>query len=85
MVYPVYSYRDNKVGFMPVQCDQNDATAIRGFAYAINGNSGVMNFSPKDFDLYKVGEFDTETGVFKSCVPVLIVSGESVIGVVNHE
>lgn len=82
MIYPVYSYRDSKVGFMPPQCDQTEQAAVRGFAYAINGNDGIMNFSPKDFDLYKVGEFNTETGVLSGlAVPVLVTSGDSVIGV----
>lgn len=81
MKYPIYTYRDLKVGFMPVQCDQSDQSAIRGFSYAINGQTGMMNFAPKDFDLYKVGEFDTETGVIEPCVPTLLVSGASVFGV----
>lgn len=81
MKYPIYSYRDSKVGFMPPQCDQSDASAIRGFAYAINGNNGMMNYAPKDFDLFKVGEFDTDTGSIIACVPVQIASGASVYGV----
>lgn len=79
MKYPMYCYRDTKVGFMPPQCDQSEQAAIRGFSYAINGNDGMMNYSPRDFDLYKVGEFDTETGTINGCMPVLIVSGESVV------
>lgn len=79
MKYGIYCYRDIKVGFMPPQCDQNDQTAIRGFAYAINNNN-VMNFSPKDYDLYKVGEFDVDKGVINALkVPVLIASGVNVI------
>lgn len=81
MKYPMYCYRDQKVGFMPPQADQNDNTAIRGFAYAINSRDGLMNFSPKDYDLYKVGEFDTETGQLTPCTPALVVSGSSVYGV----
>lgn len=81
MKYPVYSYRDQKVGFMPPQCDQSDQSAVRGFSYAINGNNGMMHFSPKDFDLYKVGEFDTDNGTIEPCTPVLIASGSSVFGV----
>lgn len=80
MKYPIYCYRDVKVGFMPPQCDQNDATAIRGFSYAVNGNDGMMNFSPKDFDLYRIGEFDTETGSIMSEIPTLVVTGISVFG-----
>lgn len=80
MKYPMYSYRDVKVGFMPPQCDQSDQSAIRGFSFAINGNNGMMNFAPKDFDLYKVGEFDTDKGTVKACMPELICSGVDVYG-----
>ena len=79
MKYGIYSYRDVKAGFMPPQADANDFTAKRGFAYAVNNNN-IMNFSPKDYDLYKVGEFDVDNGIiigFK--VPELICSGVSVL------
>lgn len=80
MKYSVFSYRDNKVGFgMPV-IDQNEATAIRGFSYAVNGRDGIMGFSPSDFDLYKIGFFDTEKGTIEGITPELVVSGSSVFG-----
>lgn len=81
MKYPLFSYRDVMVGFMPPQADQSEQTAIRGFSYAINNKEGLMNFSPKDYDLYKVGVFDTESGTIEPCTPVLIVAGTSVYGV----
>lgn len=79
MKYPVYCVRDNKVGFQPqLLVEQNDATALRGFAYAVNAE-GIMNYSPSDYDLYKIGEMETDNGVFKSLkVPELIASGSSV-------
>lgn len=80
MKYPVFSYRDLKVGFMPPQVDQSEQAAIRGFSFAINSREGVMNFSHKDFDLYKVGEFDTENGRISAITPTLVVSGASVFG-----
>ena len=79
MKYPIYSYRDSKVGFGTPLCDMNDQSAIRGFAYAINSGNGVMSFSPKDYDLYKIGEFDTDKGIIiAEKIPVLIVYGTSV-------
>lgn len=78
MKLPVYSYRDAKAGFGTPICDQNDVTAIRGFSYAINNREGIMGFSPNDFDLYKIAEFDTEKGIMKGMTPVLVVSGASV-------
>lgn len=83
MKYPMFCYRDNKVGFMLPFCEQNDLAAVRGFSYAINGNDGLMNFSPADYDLYKVGEFDTEKGTVECHTPDLVCSGTSVFGAKN--
>lgn len=61
------------------QCDQSDASAIRGFSFGINGQDGMMNFSPKDFDLFKIGEFDVDKGIIVGYeAPLLIVSGSSI-------
>lgn len=82
MKTPIYSYRDNKVGFGLPIFEMNDQSAIRGFAYRVNAVEGIMNFKPGDFDLYKIGEFDSELGVLiPESVPVLVVSGSSVVGV----
>ena len=78
MIYPMYSIRDQKVGFMMPTCDQSDQSAIRNFSFAINGNNGLMNYSPKDFDLYKIAEFDDEKGEIKPLMPENICSGISV-------
>lgn len=82
MKYPIYAVRDIHVGFNAPMTDINDQVAIRNFTYAINNpNNSVMNFVPKDYDLYKIGEFDSDTGLIASeSVPILIVTGSSVFG-----
>lgn len=81
MKYPLFCVRDVKVGFNNPMTDVSDATAERNFAYAINNND-VMGFASKDYDLYRVGVFDTENGTIEpEVVPVLIVSGDNVYGV----
>lgn len=79
MIYPVYSIKDHKVGYMPPTVDQNDGSAIRNFSYAVN-SGGIMNYSPNDFDLFKIGDFDDEKGKMIGIVPELVVSGSSVFG-----
>lgn len=80
MKYGVYSIRDSKVGFTPPVVDQSDQSAIRGFGFAINNPENIMNFSPKDFDLYKVGEFDSEKGVLIPLdMPELVYNGVSAV------
>lgn len=79
MKRPVYAIRDVAVGFGSPFVDVNDASARRNFAFAVNNNGDTMSFSPKDYDLYKLGEFDHESGTFDLLsVPVLVVTGANV-------
>lgn len=74
----IYSVRDVNVGFNQPFCEKNDDVAIRGFSYAVN-NSDIMGFQPKDFDLYCVGSFDTESGLITGVFPpVLTIHGTEV-------
>ena len=80
MTYDIYSYRDKINGFGMPMIDTNEPSAVRGFHYAVSGKYDLMTFRPSDFDLYRIGKFDAETGVIvPELVPVLICSGESVV------
>lgn len=74
----IYSVRDVNVGWNQPFCEMNDDVAIRGFSYAVN-NSDIMGFSPQDFDLYCLGEFESKTGEISAEIPCLIVHGSEVI------
>lgn len=78
----VYAVRDNKVGFLTPTVEDADAIAIRAFAFSVNNSGGIVGFAPGDFDLYRIGAYDTETSVITPDVPpVLICAGGSVFGV----
>lgn len=79
MNYSMYSVRDLKTTFGNPFLEKNDAAAIRGFTYAINSGNELMHFRPGDYDLYKIGEFDPETGIIEDGFPKLVVSGSSVV------
>lgn len=65
MIYNVYAIRDQKSGrFMQPMNDLNDQTAKRGFSQAVNNPNGIIGFAPKDFDLYRIAEFNDEVGQF---------------------
>lgn len=82
MIYPMYCIRDVKTSFFPPQPAQSDEDAKRNFAMMVNNPSGVMGFSPKDFDLYFVGTFDTEKGVLTPVTPIeFVVSGSAMVQV----
>lgn len=82
MIFPMYSIRDIHTGFMSPMVDQNDNSAARNFAHAIIASDGVMHTHPSDFDLFKIGSFDSENGQLDLLWPVVhIMSGGDVDGI----
>lgn len=79
MKLPIYSIRDVHTGFMTPTVDQNDASAMRNFAHAVMNSASLMNSHPKDYSLYKIGEFDIETGAISGCMPELVTDAFSLI------
>ncbi len=62
MVFGIYCVRDVKSGFQTPTAQVNDAVAIRGFASAVINSDSVLFTHASDFALYKVAEFDADTG-----------------------
>lgn len=85
MIYPICAIRDQKTVFYPPMVEENTQSAIRNFAMNVNAGKGVLGFSPGDFALYHIGNFDSEKGVVEPVVPIdLLVNGNDVFGV-NYE
>lgn len=80
MTYPVYAIRDDKTQFMALlMTEQNDFAAKRQFDLMINSSMTIMSQNPGDFTLYKVADFDSETGEIVPKWPIeFIVNGVSV-------
>ena len=79
-IYNLYSIKDKFTCFMNPAIGVNDDSAKRDFSFAINNNPGVMNFSPADYDLYRIGEFNKETGVLiQNKIPQFICNGLEVM------
>lgn len=79
MIFEVFSIRDLNAGFNQPFCEVNARVAKRNFAYAVN-NSDLPGFAPGDFDLYKLGTFDSNTGMFSSEeLPSLVCHGTEVM------
>lgn len=69
----LFAVRDDLDQFGRIFSAPSEAFAIRDFAAAVNNNDNAMSFSPKDFGLFKLGLYDTETGRVESePVPVLV-------------
>lgn len=79
MKYPVYAIRDAKTGFMSPSVDQNDAAAARNFEHAVMQSASLMNSHPGDYALYRIGEYETDSGEIKGCMPVHIIDAAGVI------
>lgn len=71
MIKGLYCIRDYKVGYTAVIADDNDAVALRSFKMALAPDT-IMYNNPKDFALFRVGSFDTDTGFITACEPTLI-------------
>lgn len=89
MKYNLYGVRDIKSNmFWQPQMDTNDETAKRGFAMMINGSDlrQITGFAPGDFDLYRLGSFDSETGEVVSIKPIeYIINGRAVLEVKDEK
>lgn len=78
MIYKMYSVCDLKTSFAAPYMDVNDDSAVRGFRFAFDNNTNIMVFSPADFRLYRIGEFDSSNGsITPELVPVLVFDGAS--------
>lgn len=61
MLYGIYCVRDLKTSFLSPTVDVNDASAVRNFSHAIIASDNIMHTHRSDFELFKLGTFDTDT------------------------
>lgn len=81
MIYPVFSVRDLKGDFYSPRIDQNEASCVRWFSMTVNTPETMLNFSPGDFQLYHIGDFDSSCGrLIPLDLPRLVVSAVDVFG-----
>lgn len=77
----IYSMRDRLTGYLQPSFDLNDAVALRNFEAAIlqvrPGN--LLHTNPEDYALYKLGDFDSDSGVITPMSPLQIATGSAVI------
>lgn len=68
----IYAVKDTVIGkFMSPFYNQNDNTAKRSFEIAINSPGEIAKLY-KDLQLYRLGEFDEDTGEIKSDMEFLL-------------
>lgn len=82
MKYPVFAWRDVIQGFGAPQLFLNEEIAKRDFGYRINLEDSPMQYKPSDYELYRIGDYETDTGRMQPLdVPVFLINGMSVFGV----
>lgn len=74
MKYGLYSIRDVKTGFMTPVMEANDAAATRNFYHSVQNSEGILFTFAQDFTLYRIAEFDAETGQIVPLVPIVQVA-----------
>lgn len=80
MIFGVYSIRDSLSGFMNPTFEVNDAVAMRNFEHAVLSSDTLLHSHAKDYDLIKIGSFNSESGEVLPLVPfVTVVTGMSII------
>lgn len=61
----VFAIRDRAIdAFMNPFCAPSNGMAIRSFSDEVNRDDSPMNKHPDDYELYKLGVWDQDTGEF---------------------
>ena len=79
MKFGLYSIKDAKTGYMSPVLEQGDPAALRNFSAAVNQTDSLMHEFPNDFALYKVANFDTDSGIDPVGAPILISDASEVL------
>lgn len=80
MKFGIYCVRDIKSGFQTPTAQVNDAVAVRGFASAVLNSDSVLFTHASDFALYKVADFDADTGrITPLDLPVELIRASAVL------
>lgn len=80
MKFGIYCVRDVKSGFQTPTAQVNDAVAVRGFASAVLNSDSVLFTHASDFALYKVADFDADSGrITPLDLPVELIQASAVL------
>lgn len=74
MIEGLYSIRDTKIGYQPPIALQSDGTACRAFKQAMT-NKEQWPYT-EDYEIWRVGQIDTQTGMITACVPEYLMGGK---------
>lgn len=58
-----YCVKDDLLGYQSPFCSMNDEAAKRDFSMMIKREGTIFNVHPENFNLYRLGTFDSESGI----------------------
>lgn len=73
MKNPIFSVKDNLIGFNAPYIRQNERVAIREFRTLVESLDEKSDHSVFDLGLYCIGTFDLETGVIEPHDPQVVL------------
>lgn len=79
MIYNLYSIKDELSEFAAPFTITDDNQAKRFWRSEIVYKRQIMMDNPEDYSLYKVGKFETETGIVTYTAPEKIESAKSFV------
>lgn len=71
MIYNMYSIQDVMIGFNSPFIMKNDEIATREYNNFLENNPNA-----KDMRLFRIGEFNEETGEIKTIIPQIVQGGK---------
>lgn len=76
----ICSIQDSKAAaWLPPLFFSAKGAAVRAFSDAVNKGDGEIAKHPGDYTLYKIGEFDEQTGEITGCVAELLGNGSNFV------
>lgn len=85
MIFGVYSIRDVRTGFLSPTIEVNDQVAMRNFSHAVQRSDSLLHSFPGEYDIYKIGTFDSESGQLVPIMPQEFLCSASSILTVSKE
>lgn len=80
MIQKVFSVKDVKVGgYLKPFFVRSHGEAERAFMDTVNDPGTVLYKHPEDYQLYYLGEYDDEDGLFHTVSPQHIINGQDIV------
>lgn len=73
----IYGIKDKKIGFVEILAGANDGAMVRQFGLAAKNKDLQVGQFPEDFELWKLGNLDEETGDWEKDCRKLVSAEEA--------